>query len=226
MPIRARPLPSVHPHRERLLNRRIVVISLAAVLLAAGCSVSRRDANGTDAGTGAGAGDLVAIHLAADGLDPFLFGETPALLIDEMTVRFGGPDGDTGWVVPSGIYATCPGREIQALSWGTLVGLFTRDDDTQPGAFFAWTYGFDPDTNLGGDPRQLGLVTIDGIGLGSTRRELRDAYGARLDEIEDTAAETWRFTIDGGERFSLRGLLDGPGDDAVISSIESAQGCG
>ena len=188
--------------------------------------MSRRDSNGIANGPDGGDGELVDIHLAADGLDPYLFGETPALLIDEMTVRFGGPDGDTGWVVPSGIYATCPGLEIQALSWGTLVGVFTRDEDTQPGAFFAWTYGFDPDTNLGGDPRGLDLVTVEGIGLGSTRQDLRDAYGPRLRETEDTAAETWQFTIDEDERFSLRGLLDGAGDDAAISSIESAPGCG
>jgi len=200
---------------------------VALGLVAAACSVTVEGRDVTQTPPTSSNRPLDPLRLAPDGLLAVSFGRGVDEVTEDLTSRFGAPDTDSGWIAADNLYGTCPGDQTRAIGWGSLVTLFAMGDPvTAASGFFAWTYGFDLATNTGGaDPRGIDLVTEDDIGLGSTRTELVVAYGTRLTETEDLVAETWSFDIDAEEALGMRGLLDGPGQAATVTSIESSPGC-
>ena len=164
------------------------------------------------------------MSLTPTGVGRVDFGTPPEETIAAFTAAIGGPSEDYDWTADP-IFGECPGALTRGVTWGSLVALFT-DDGVGNQEFFAWTYGYDPASGTSGaDSRELGLKTLEGIGLGSTRAELEAVYGDRLFEEEDRSAEVWGFTIDPDQTQSLRGLYSGPGDDAAVVVVESFPGC-
>lgn len=193
------------------------------MLLATACSADGADDAATPDDTAAA--DVV---LRADGLSVIDVGSMPAQVIAELTLRFGGPDRDSGWIEPaSAVYGLCPGAEMRAVGWGSFFALFSGDGSgDESGRWLTWTYGFDHEVALGGvDPRDLDLRTAVGIGLGSTRTDLRSAYGDRLEETGDVAIDIWGFEIDPGSQERVRGTLSGPGPEASVLFLERVPGC-
>lgn len=94
------------------------------------------------------------------------------------------------------------------------------------GRFLTYSYGYDFSRNEGGtDPRDLALTTETGIGLGSTRAALRQAFGPDLNESYDEVTDVWTWAVESSATHHLRGLLSGPGEDAAVTLIELAPGC-
>ena len=199
--------------------RTLVVIAVVGLGLAA-CGGGESTTTTTAAGLPAAS----EMSLTPTGIGQVDFGTPPEETIAEFTVAVGGPSEDYDWT-PDPIFGECPGAFTRGVTWGSLVALFS-DDGAGNQEFFAWTYGYDPESGTSGaDSRELDLRTLEGIGLGSTRAELKAAYGERLIEEEDLSIEVWGFTIDPDQTQYLQGLLSGPSDDARVVVIESVPGC-
>ena len=208
----------------RRLHRAPAIAVLIGAQLLAACGGDQLDQ--TDQGPVGGGGDVV---LRTDGVAIVDLGADPQSVIGTLTSRFGDPDRDSGWIDPtSAVYGSCPGPELRAVGWGSFFALFVGAGSGDQGSrWLTWTYGFDHAIALGGvDPRELRLRTDAGIGLGSTRRDLRSAHGDQLRETGDDLIDVWSFEIDDGAEARLRGALSGPGPDARVVFIERVPGCG
>lgn len=172
--------------------------------------------------------------LSGTGIAAAEIGEPPAAVVDELTGLLGAPDADSGWIAAdSDLYGTCPAEQLRAVGWGSLFLYFVADEEVTAdnehiaGRFFTYSYGYDFGRNEGGtDPRELGLVTEADVGLGSTRSELRAAYGDDLTEAHDALTDIWSWEAAANQPNFLRGLLSGPEDDATVVLIERVPGCG
>ncbi|HEV7862871.1 MAG TPA: hypothetical protein VGR20_09230, partial [Acidimicrobiia bacterium] len=88
------------------------------------------------------------VVLKGDGVGAFIFGAEPDQVIAGLTLRWGPPDGDSGWVAPgSTAYGACPGTVVRAVNWRGFVVLFS-DGATPRGQagvrhFFTWEYQVD-----------------------------------------------------------------------------------
>ncbi len=172
--------------------------------------------------------------IGSGGIGASEIGEPPAAVIDELVGWIGGPDTDSQWIgADSDLYGKCPAEELRAVGWGSLYLFFTADEEVTPdnehivGRFFTYSYGYDFSRNEGGtDPRELGFTTAAGVGLGSTRSELRLAYGDDLVETYDAETDTWMWDVGASSPEYLHGLLSGPDADATVVLIERVPGCG
>ncbi len=198
----------------------LVTAVLIVVGLAGACSTEAQVASTTVPAP------LATLQLSADGLGDVRFGLDPEGVIADVSALYGEPDHDSGWILSQpNIYGSCPGEIMRAIGWGSLVTLFIDDGNSGLGGwFYAWTYGYDYSENSGGvDPRDMGLETSLGIGLGSTVADLRESLGPGLDISGDEILDVWAFSAaDAG----YRGLLSGREDDDTVTLIESITGCG
>lgn len=168
---------------------------------------------------------LVALQLGQDGLGDVLFGFPPDVVINDISALYGEPDLDSDWIVAEpNQYGSCPGQLMRAVGWGSLVTIFVNDTtDPLNERFFTYTYGYDYSDNQGGvDPRGLGLVTEEGIGIGSSGAQLAAAFGDRLQIEGDVALDVWAFEIADSP---LRGLITGPEAVDTVTLLEVAPGC-
>ena len=163
------------------------------------------------------------VVLEGNGLDVAEFGDDPEEAIAALTDALGDPDEDTGWVGSTDSqFGTCPGTVVRGVRWQTLWALFTdgetewEEDDPH---FFAYQHAsfFDPSA-------VMGLVTEEGVGLGSSRAELEDAYGDRVIVGFDQAADAWTFQIDEPPE-AIGGSLTGEAATDVVESMRSAVNC-
>jgi hypothetical protein len=193
--------------------------AIVALVVATGCSTN------TPTTTTAESAPLAALVLAADGLGDLQLGVGPDVAVADISALFGEPDHDSAWI-PSqpNIYGSCPGETMRAIGWGSLVAIFIDDGEGDLGGwFFTYTYGYDYSENTGGvDPRDLGLTTAEGIGLGSTVASLRTAFPDGLTVGGDEELDVWYFTA---ETAGLRGLLTGASETATVTLIEPIAGC-
>ncbi len=177
---------------------------------------------------------IVAPTLGATGIGAVDIGQPFGAAVDEMTAIFGSPDEDSLWIdADSALYGECPGVQLRVVGWGSLYLYFSADEtvtlenENISSRFITFSYGYDFSRNEGAtDPRELNLVTAAGIGLGSSRTDLRTAHDDSFAEAYDEAADTWTWSIDEGSGTSIAGLLSGPEDDATIVLIERIPGCG
>jgi len=167
------------------------------------------------------------IVLEADGLGAVAVGDDAEATIADLTSRFGEPSLDSGWGPgDSAVYGTCPGDQLRAVGWGSFLALFLRREDGSPEELFTWTYGYIHEEGTAGiDPRNLDLRTVEGLGLGTTRREARSLYGDRLVELADEELDLWFFTIDGDRAQHLRGSFTDETDDGEVLVIERVPTC-
>jgi hypothetical protein len=164
--------------------------------------------------------------LSEDGLGDVLLGFPPAAVIDEFSALFGEPDLDSDWIASEpNVYGACPGLRMRAVGWGSLVTIFINDGSDPLGErFYTYTYGYDYSENRGAvDPRELGLATEAGIGIGSTVADLETTYGSKLVIDGDIGLDLWSFEIDGS---MFRGLLTGADAADTVTLIELSPGCG
>ncbi len=168
--------------------------------------------------------------LERDGLDAVDFGSSPQATITVVTTILGqDPDVDTGWIDAfDNPYGTCPPPLIRGVEWGILTALFTQAETEFASSgtehFFAYTYAPQP-SKPGAGPH--GLVTAEGIGLGSTRTQLEGAYGDRVEIFDNEVFGTF-FQIDAdfASDEALGGVMTGPQATAQVASILGGLGCG
>lgn len=170
------------------------------------------------------------VVLKGDGMGAFLFGADPDQVIAGLTLRWGPPDGDSGWIAAgSSPYGPCPGTVVRGVNWRGFTVLFS-DGATPRGPagtrhFFTWQYQVDdldhPAPDKGAN--RPALKTATGVSVGMTVQALQRAYGDRL-ELFDEAPIGPQFgvqTSEGGVYGSLTALDTG----GVIRWIAAGGGC-
>jgi hypothetical protein len=173
------------------------------------------------------------VVLRGDGLGAHRFGDPVDEVIAGLTLRWGPPNQDSGWLrAGDSPFGVCPGNEVRGVEWTGFRVLFS-DGPTPFGPagrrhFFTWVYlaaGTDtaPRPDLGGN--RPPLRTEAGISVAATVADLQRAYGDKLELFDDPEA--------GGPFFGVttpNGLLNGgvtsvdPG--GIVRSMTGGGGCG
>ena len=168
--------------------------------------------------------------LKGDGVGAFIFGADPDQVIAGLTLRWGPPDGDSGWVAaPTSPYGPCPGNVVRGVNWRGFAVLFS-DGATPRGQagtrhFFTWEYQVDdqahPAPDKGGN--RPPLKTVKGISVGATVQALKAAYGDPL-ELFDEPPDGPQFGVETPEG-ALYGSVTSLDPAGVVRSIVSGGGC-
>jgi hypothetical protein len=171
------------------------------------------------------------VVLRGDGIGAFTFGADPDQVLAGLTLRWGPPDGDSGWIAAgSSRYGPCPGTVVRGVNWRGFTVLFS-DGATPRGTpgtrhFFTWDYQVDdparPAPDRGGN--RPALRTANGVSVGATVQALQRAYGDRLELFEEPpdGPQFGVQTAEGG----LYGSLTSLEASGVARSIVSGGGCG
>ena len=171
-----------------------------------------------------------AVVLKGDGIGAFIFGADPDQVIAGLTLRWGPPDGDSGWIAagtsPDG---PCPGNVVRGVNWRGFTVLFS-DGATPRGQagtrhFFTWEYQVDnpphPAPDKGGN--RPPLRTAKGISVGATVQALKVAYGDPL-ELFDEPPDGPQFGVETPEG-ALYGSVTSLDPGGIVRSIVSGGGC-
>jgi hypothetical protein len=172
-----------------------------------------------------------AVVLRGDGIGAFRFAAAPDEVMAGLTLRWGPPDADTGWIGASDSpYGVCPGTVIRGVEWRGFTVLFS-DGATPWGPagtrhFFTWEYHVSDPVRPAPDPggNRPPLETAEGASVGMTVEGLQRAYGGAL-ELFDEAPRGPQFgvqTSEGGLFGSVTSLDPG----GIVRSIVSGGGCG
>jgi hypothetical protein len=175
-----------------------------------------------------------AVVLRGDGIGAFRFGAEPDQVIVGLTLRWGPPDIDSGWIpagsATHGTFGSCPGTSYREVKWRSFAVLFS-DGATPWGPagtrhFFTWQYHVDDLTRPAPDPggNRPPLKTAEGVSVGVTVKKLHAAYGDRL-ELFDEAPAGPQFGVQtaAGGLFGSVTSLDPSG---IVESIVGGGGCG
>ncbi|MDJ0791312.1 MAG: hypothetical protein QNJ71_05400 [Acidimicrobiia bacterium] len=197
---------------RRMPLRRALVLGTMLVLAASSCSDT--------APQSAVRADL---DLRPDGIGLYLVGQPADEVIAGLSESIGGPDGDTDEPASPIFVPDCGAPGTRVVSWGSLALYFVERNGAS--VFETWSYGYDPITGSADDTRNLGLATEEGIGLGSSRDALTEAYGLRLQFDDDVALDFSTFEIDAGQAEHLAGRMDTTSPEGVVQFLERRPAC-
>jgi hypothetical protein len=167
---------------------------------------------------------VAALVLSDEGIGAAVFSGDPDGVVAYLSSFVGPPTADTGWVDPFEISA-CAGTQLRVVSFGSLSLTFGDVSPVLQGRphFFAYTYGaynFDGTMVVVVDQTPPGLITENGVGLGTDLVALEAAHpGLELNPADDFFPET--FVVND----NLRGAINGLADDSVVVSIIGGQDC-
>ncbi len=185
----------------------------------------------TSVTTGPATDEGPPVVLRGDGIGAFRFGANPDQVLAGLTLRWGPPDGDSGWIAArSSPYGPCPGTIVRAVNWRGFTVLFS-DGATPRGTagtrhFFTWEYQVDDPTRPAPDRggNRPALSTANGVSVGATVQALQRAYGDRL-ELFDEPPDGPQFGVQTPEG-GLYGSLTSLDASGIARSIVSGGGCG
>lgn len=188
-----------------------------------------------------------AMALGVDGIGSVAFGTPMDTAISAISRSLGPPDYLGPWADP---YCESGGPGSgggQLVVWGDLAVTFTDGGvrvrgEYQRGARVLGGYqygGFINDYGGHGEvpiTRRLGLRTVTGIGLGSTGREIQDAYGLSAEARPGDPSEfpgpgyVIASAVDSGEGF-FEGFFvkmdaNGPDGRVIVIEVAAGGGCG
>ncbi len=152
----------------------------------------------------------VTLALGPDGIDGLApLGLDAEHALAHFETAFGLPNEDVSF--------PCPGHVggVRSVRWADLTALFA--DSTFVGYLDGLHYP--------NDGPLLELTTTEGVGIGSTRRELVAAYGDRVQigpPTDDVQGDVEEFMIDDGR---LSGLIEGKGETGVVITVRAGVAC-
>lgn len=165
-----------------------------------------------------------ALVLSDQGIGAAVFSGDPDGVVSYLTSFIGAPTADTGWVDPFDISA-CAGSQLRVVSFGSLHLTFGDVSPVLEGRlhFFAYTYGdygYDGATVSVVDQTPTGLVTANGVGLGTDLVALEAVHpGLVLNPSDAFFPET--FAVND----NLRGVLSGLADDSTVVRLIGGHDC-
>jgi hypothetical protein len=162
------------------------------------------------------------LRLRASGLGQVVFGTDADQTISAITEMVGAPSEDTGWDPFN--FPTCPGEQVRVVRWASLEVFFSdgATDWAPAGTPHFFHYGH---SVFAGSGESLDLATENGVRLGTTVAELKEAYGPDVLVIEDPSfGGLWEVDVPGAG--ILWGAVNTVTDDGVVESINGGAGCG
>jgi hypothetical protein len=155
--------------------------------------------------------------LLFDGLGDARFGADAQDVIDYVVAILGAPTKDSDWV--EAIQFTCPGSRVRFIDWGDLTLTFGDESSVTTGRdhFVSWEYGRPEGAILS----PAGVMTPEGIGVGSTVAELQAAYPAAIVSAGDEVVASSAQLSEG--LFAFVTSADSAG---VITDLIGGQPCG
>ncbi len=160
-----------------------------------------------------------ALVLRTNGLGQVAFGAEPEGVIAYVTSIVGSPTTDTGWIDPLSL-GSCPGTEVRTVTWADLNLYFGDQSRLAIGRRHFFSYSLGP-PSAGATIAPAGMVTVAGVGVGSTLADLRAAYPGLLVNPGDPVSQP-SFEVSAG----LGGLLTAADDAATVTAIQGGFGCG
>jgi hypothetical protein len=159
------------------------------------------------------------LTLSHSGIGDASFGADADGVVTYVNSVLGQPTSDSGWVDPTSTGKTCSGTEVRFVVWRDLSLYFTDQSSYVKGLrhFASYTYG--PAFGATIDPN--GLVTDNGVGVGSTVAALKKAYPGVAIAGSNPTTPTARFSIQVG----LVGTLSGTHPTDLITSFVGGQAC-
>jgi len=161
------------------------------------------------------------LGLSAQGLGDVQFGVDADQTVSYVNSVLGKPTRDTGWVDPLTTGGSCPGTTIRLVDWNDLQLFFTDQSPAVQGLRHFASFSYGPAV-APGQPNPFGLVTGNGIGLGSTVKDLKAAYPSVQILPGDALASGPQFVIEQG----LHGFLTGVKNTDTVISFVGGYGCG
>jgi len=165
-----------------------------------------------------------ALRLSDDGIGAAVFTGEPEGVIAYLSSFIGAPTGDTGWVDPFEISA-CSGSELRIVSWGGLQLTFGDVSKVLQGRrhFFSYIYGqysFDGVATTQLDATPPGLLTVEGVGLGTPIIEVESTYpGLTINPADDFVPPN--FVVND----NFRGFVAGLADDSPVVQLIGGPNC-
>jgi len=146
-------------------------------------------------------------------------GTDPDQVVSYVSAILGSPTSDTGWVTPESFVA-CEGTTVRRVEWGALGVMFGDESAVASGRTHLMSYSYGLVGRLDAEPQ--GLLTAEGLGLGSSVDQLLTAYpNALIDEGDPEVDIPPSFYVSD----EWRGLLSGaePGDLVLV--VLAGPGC-
>jgi hypothetical protein len=160
-----------------------------------------------------------ALVLRNNGVGDAEFGADADEVIGYVRSILGQPTADSGWADPFSSFGVCPGTEVRGVTWGDLTLLFGDSSVVASGRRHFFTYSYGPVFAAAIEP--AGLMTSNGLSVGSTVAQLRAAFPlVVVNPGDDIFAPN--FYIDD----NFTGFLSGTADTDTIQSITGGIGCG
>ncbi|MFV2000248.1 MAG: hypothetical protein ACC654_07785 [Acidimicrobiia bacterium] len=204
--------------------RFVWALLLAFAMVAAGCTVTQSplpDTTTSRQPADVPVADELTLH--AEGIGPYEVGDEAEFVIESITNTIGGWDADSSEDGSPVQLPECKTDSSRVVSWGSLALVFVRGYARE--TFVSWSFGFDPVSGNSDDLRGLDLRTEAGVGLGTTRQELEDAYGTGLEIIDQPDIASATFTVDKPQEPHLSGKLDSSGPQGVVDLIQIEPTC-
>ena len=170
-----------------------------------------------------------ALILTPEGLAGAKLGDEPGTAIDAISAVLGPPSLDDDWQDSFSTYGTCPGPQIRPVGWGPLLFLFT--DGTSAFAKTARPHLFeirysDLYTGEAHTTLPIPVTTQLGITLGSTKADIKAAYGANVTFEVETEAFAPAFHVGPLGPGGIYGFLDETNDAATVFELGTGEPCG
>jgi hypothetical protein len=212
-----------------MVDRRVVSSALIALCLAvatAGCGTSKGGASfsgnvdpgpglsapATENGTSTTTLTAADLVLAADGLGPLRFGTQAAMALAGLTQALGKAEAPT----PVPVGAACGATRV--FRWENL-SVFVNEVSGRSGSatgLVGWSLA-------GTAPTALGLTTDKSVGIGSTVKALRTAYGDGLALRAGDHGPAFTITTPTG---AITGALDAITDTGKVLTLQAGTVCG
>lgn len=159
------------------------------------------------------------VVLAGNGLGLVSFGAGVQAALGVLIDALGQPVADSGWIDTFSIYGDCPGSRLRVVEWPGVLAMFgnaedgNRQRDAGDEHFMTWRLGsFGPDPYL--------LRTGEGVGIGSTRAEVAEAYPAATFRPATAAEDASVSLATSGGR--IAGVFDAAG---TLRLLEAGTRC-
>lgn len=169
---------------------------------------------------------LAELTLAVDGVGPIEFGKPAAQAVGRLVASLGEPDEDTGPVVSTGAYGTCPGDMERIVRWGVFAAIVVVDpngDETFAG--YRLDLNYVDDFN---DVATRDMATLSGLQLGESVFNMEQIYSA-FDlsyEVVEGFGMTFQLRSSNTGNLLLWGPVTSDQSEGSVLGIYAPDACG
>jgi hypothetical protein len=170
--------------------------------------------------------DLADLTLAVDGVGPIDFGRPARQAVGRLVASLGEPEADTGPVVSTGAYGTCPGEMERIVRWGVFAAIVVVDPNGDE-TFAGYRLDLNYVENLDEVPT-VEMNTLSGLRLGESVFNLEQVYSA-FDlsyEVVEGFGMTFQLRSANTSNLLLWGPVTSDQSEGTVLGIYAPDACG